>query len=93
MGSPDSRNQFPINFLLNQKIFTLPIRDVPEYEYRVCKGNYLYYGTHKGNKYEMGGKNIFLSQLFRWVIIPYINCGHQGAIINMRGIYICFIRS
>ncbi len=27
----------------------------------------------------------FLSQFFRQVIILYINCGHQGATINMRG--------
>ncbi len=25
----------------------------------------------------------FLSQLYRWVIILYIKCGHQGAAINM----------
>ncbi len=46
MGSPDSRNQcflLTINFLLNQKYFTFPIRDVPESEYHVQKGNDMYY--------------------------------------------------
>ncbi len=40
-----------------------------------------------------GGKFIFkyfISQLFRWVIILYIKCGHQGAIINTRGIETAF---
>ncbi len=32
----------------------------------------------------------FLSQLYRWVIILYIKCGHQGAAINMRGIETAF---
>ncbi len=27
----------------------------------------------------------FLSQLYHWVIILYIKCGHQGAAINMQG--------
>ncbi len=70
-----------IDFLVNIMI----IRNVPESEYRFQKINYMYYRTHK---YEMGGKHIFqcfLSQLFSWVIILYINCGHQGAVINMRG--------
>ncbi len=38
-------------------------------------------------KETQGGKYIFqyfLSQLYRWVIIPFIKCGHQGAAINMR---------
>ncbi len=46
----------------------------------------VYYGTSKGNKYEMGGKYIFqcfLSQYIFGIIILYINCGHQGAVINM----------
>ncbi len=31
-------------------------------------------------------KNLyFLSQLYRWVIILYINCGHQGTATNMQG--------
>ncbi len=37
---------------------------------------------------ETQGKYIFqyfLAQLYRWVIILYIKCGHQGAAINMRG--------
>ncbi len=37
---------------------------------------------------ETQGKYIFqyfLVQLYRWVIILYIKCGHQGAAINMRG--------
>ncbi len=41
-------------------------RDVSKSEYHVWKGN-VYYGTRKGNKYEMGGKPIFqcfLSQLY-----------------------------
>ncbi len=39
-------------------------------------------------KETQGGKYIFqyfLPQLYRWVIILYIKCGHQGAAINMRG--------
>ncbi len=35
-----------------------------------------------------GKKNIFqyfLSQLYCWVVILYINCSHQGTIINMQG--------
>ncbi len=42
---------------------------------------------------ETQGKYIFqyfLSQLYRWVIILYIKCGHQGAAINMRGIETVF---
>ncbi len=37
---------------------------------------------------ETQGKYIFqyfLAQLYRWVIILYIKCGHQGAAIKMRG--------
>ncbi len=42
---------------------------------------------------ETQGKYIFqyfLTQLYRWVIILYIICGHQGAAINMRGIETAF---
>ncbi len=42
---------------------------------------------------ETQGKYIFqyfLTQLYRWVIILYIKCGHQGAAINMLGIENCF---
>ncbi len=38
---------------------------------------------------ETQGKYIlqyFLAQLYRWVIILFIKCGHQGATINMLGI-------
>ncbi len=28
--------------------------------------------------------NYFLSQLYRWAIILYINCGHQGTATNMQ---------
>ncbi len=40
----------------------------------------------------MGGKIYFnaFSRKYRWVIILYINCGQQGAIINMQGIEIAF---
>ncbi len=31
----------------------------PASQYHVRKENYVYYGTPKGNKYEMGGKYIF----------------------------------
>ncbi len=51
---------------------------------------FVHYGTPKG---KMGGKNIFqcfLLQLYHWVIMLYINCGHQGAVINMRGTEITF---
>ncbi len=44
-------------------------------------------GSH--SRKETQGKYIFqyfLSQLYRWVIILYIKCGHQGAAVNMRGI-------
>ncbi len=39
-------------------------------------------------KETQGGKYIFqyfLTQLYHWVIILYIECGHQGAAINLRG--------
>ncbi len=42
---------------------------------------------------ETQGKYIFqyfLAQLYRWVIILYIKCGHQGAAINMLGIETAF---
>ncbi len=45
---------------------------------------------------ETQGKYIFqyfLAQLYRWVIILYIQCGHQGAAINTRGIETAFERS
>ncbi len=32
----------------------------------------------------------FLTQLYCWVIILYIKCGHQGATINMLGIETAF---
>ncbi len=44
-------------------------------------------------KVTQGGKNIFkyfLSQLYRRLIILYITRGHQGAIINTRGIETAF---
>ncbi len=66
---------------------------MPESEYHVRKGNDVYYGTPKGNNYKMGGKNIFqcfLSQLYHWLIILYINCRHEGAAINMWGIETAF---
>ncbi len=47
-------------------------------------------------KETQGGKYIFkyfLSQLYRRVIILYIKCGHQGAVINTRGIDTAFERS
>ncbi len=47
-------------------------------------------------KETQGGKYIFkyfLSQLFRRLIILYIKCGHQGAVIITRGIEIVFERS
>ncbi len=43
---------------------------------------------------EIQGKYIFqyfLAQLYRWVIILKIKCGHQGAAINMLGIETAFI--
>ncbi len=42
---------------------------------------------------ETQGKYIFqyfLVQLYHWLIILYIKCGHQGAAINMRGIETAF---
>ncbi len=42
---------------------------------------------------ETQGKYIFqyfLAQLYHWVIILYIKCGHQGAAINMLGIETAF---
>ncbi len=36
----------------------------------------------RGGKYTF---QYFLLQLYRWVIILYIKCGHQGVAINMRG--------
>ncbi len=49
------------------------------------------------NKKEtQGGKYIFkyfLSQLYRRVIILYIKRGHQGAVMNTRGIETAFERS
>ncbi len=36
----------------------------------------------RGGKYKF---QYFLLQLYRWVIILYIKCGHQGVAINMRG--------
>ncbi len=47
-------------------------------------------------KETQGGKYVFkyfLSQLYRQVIILYIKRGHQGAIINTRGIETAFERS
>ncbi len=47
-------------------------------------------------KETQGGKYIFkyfLSQLCHLVIILYIKRGHQGAVINMRGIETAFERS
>ncbi len=47
-------------------------------------------------KETQGGKYIFqffLSQFYRWVIILYIKCWHQGAAINTRGIETDFERS
>ncbi len=35
----------------------------------------------------------FLSQLYHRVIILYIKCGHQEAVINMQGIETAFERS
>ncbi len=43
--------------------------------------------SHKRTKTH-GGKYLFqyfISQLYRWVIILYIKCGHKGAAINMLG--------
>ncbi len=39
-------------------------------------------------KETQGGKytfKYFVLQLYCWVIIQYLKCGHQGAAINMRG--------
>ncbi len=47
-----------------------------------------HFTSSHSRKEKQGGKYIFqyfLSQLYRWVIILYIKCGHQGAAINMRG--------
>ncbi len=35
----------------------------------------------------------FLSQLYLWVIIPCINCGHQGTATNMQGTETAFERA
>ncbi len=52
-------------------------------------------GSLISKKETQGGKYIltfkyFLSQLYRRVIILYIKRGHQGAVINMRGIETAF---
>ncbi len=53
--------------------------------------NDVYYGTRKGNTFEMG-KKIYISIHSHtiWVIILYIHFWHQGAAINMQGIETAF---
>ncbi len=58
--------------------------------------DWLFHSAAHQQEGNTGGKYIFkyfLSQLYRWVIILYIKCGHQGAVINMRGIETAFERS
>ncbi len=58
--------------------------------------DWLFHSTAHHEKETQGGKYIFkyfLSQLFRRVIILYIKRGHQGAVINTRGIETAFERS
>ncbi len=52
-----------------------------------------HFSSSHSRKKTQGGKYIFqyfLSQLYCRVIILYINCGHQEAAINMRGIETAF---
>ncbi len=56
--------------------FLCPVQSTKS-QYRVWKETEVYYGTSKGNKYEIGGKYIFqyfLSQLYNLVIL-YITTG------------------
>ncbi len=56
----------------------------------LCSDWLFYSAAHFSSSHsrkETMGKYIFkyfISQLYCWVIILYIKCGHQGAAINMR---------